>query len=226
MTKTGKRRSLKRWLLGLLIIILLAVSLPNFIVVMIGGARFKKAEELQAEDGYQAIMVLGAGITNSNTPTPILKERLDAGIELYRAGAAPKLLMSGDHQTDFHNEVAVMKNYALAQGVPEDDIFLDHAGISTYDSMYRSKAIFGAKKLIVVTQAYHLYRACMIGQLLGMEVTGVVADRRRLSGWLQRDIREAAARPKDLIKALLAPRATHMGESISLEQSGLITEER
>lgn len=219
--KWGPVRLLKIVLLLLFIVIVL----PNMIVAVIGGSHFRSKSRLTAADGYQVIMVLGAGITHRQTPTPILQERLDTGIDLYRAGVAPKLLMSGDHQDLYYNEVAVMKQYALEQGVPEEDIFLDHAGLSTYDSMYRAKEIFGAEKLVVVTQAYHLYRACMIGRLLGMEATGVVSDRQVIAGWLQRELRELAARPKDLWKALTKPPSQYLGDKISLEQSGTVTDD-
>ncbi|MDO5099988.1 MAG: ElyC/SanA/YdcF family protein [Eubacteriales bacterium] len=209
-----------------LLLLFAVITLPNVIVALIGGSSFRSKSRLTAADGYQVIVVLGAGITQKKTPTPILQERLDTGIELYRAGVAPKLLMSGDHQDLYYNEVAVMKQYALEQGVPEEDIFLDHAGLSTYDSMYRAKEIFGAQKLIVVTQAYHLYRACMIGRLLGIEAVGVTADRQVIAGWLQREVRELAARPKDLWKALTKPPSEHLGETISLEQSGVVTDDR
>ena len=101
-----------------------------------------QAEELEDVD---CILVLGASVQNNETPSLMLQDRLDRGIELYFAGCAPKLLMSGDHGSMYYNEVAVMKNYAIKAGVPSEDIFMDHAGFSTYESMYRAKNIFKAK---------------------------------------------------------------------------------
>ena len=111
----------------------------------------------------------------------MLRDRLDEGIALYKAGCAPKILMSGDHGSEYYNEVSVMKNYAIKQGVPSEDIFLDHAGFSTYESMYRARAIFGAEKVVIVTQKYHLTRAVYNAKNLGMDAYGV-AEYPRVSG--------------------------------------------
>ena len=88
------------------------------------------------------IMILGCGVRNGE-PSPMLKDRLDTGIELYKKGLAPKIIMSGDHGGEFYNEVGVMKLYAIINGVPSTDIFMDHAGFSTYESLYRAKEVFG-----------------------------------------------------------------------------------
>lgn len=123
-------------------------------------SRFK---ELKAD----CILVLGAGLKSDGTPSYMLADRLDAGVALYHAGAAPKLLLSGDHGKKYYDEVNAMKKYVLECGVPEEDIFLDFAGFSTYDSMYRAKAIFQVNTVIVVTQKYHQHRALYLAEKLG-----------------------------------------------------------
>lgn len=117
--------------------------------------RLLKEEDATALSDVDCIIILGASVKNGDTPSPMLRDRLDEGIALYKAGCAPKILMSGDHGSEYYNEVSVMKNYAIKQGVPSEDIFLDHAGFSTYESMYRARAIFGAEKVVIVTQKYH-----------------------------------------------------------------------
>lgn len=109
----------------------------------------------------------------------MLKDRLDQGIALYLNGAAPKLLMSGDHGRVKYDEVNRMKQYAIDQGVPSEDIFMDHAGFSTYESMYRSREVFQVERMIVVTQEYHLYRAVYDGNQLGVETYGIAAKKVR-----------------------------------------------
>ncbi|MBQ3924202.1 MAG: YdcF family protein, partial [Firmicutes bacterium] len=121
-------------------------------------------------------MVLGAEVKPDGTPSKMLKDRLDKAIELYRNGAAPKLLMSGDDGQVEYNEVKVMMQYAVDAGVPEKDIFLDHAGFSTYESMYRARDVFGVSSMVVVTQKYHEYRALYIAESLGIDVRGVPAE--------------------------------------------------
>lgn len=169
------------------------------------------------------IMVLGAGIKDDETPTPMLRDRLDAGIMLYQLGVAPKLLLTGDNGTVGHNEIHVMLRYALDAGVPEEDIFCDHAGFSTYDSLYRAGSIFEAERVLVVTQTYHQYRSLYIGEKLGLEVKGVAADQMRYAGQPVREMREILARVKDYVKLMGKPESLLGGEVIPINGSGRIT---
>ena len=114
-----------------------------------------EASEMDAD----CILVLGAGVYNNGVPSAMLVDRLLLGIELYDSGISDRLLMSGDHGREEYDEVNTMKQYAIARGVPSSNIFMDHAGFSTYESLYRARDIFHAKKIIIITQDYHLYRA-------------------------------------------------------------------
>lgn len=167
------------------------------------------------------IMVLGCGIEDEETPSPMLRDRLDVGIELYKQGAAPKLLLTGDNGTQAHNEIHVMLKYTKEAGVPEKDIFCDHAGFSTYESMYRAGSIFNAEKVIVVTQTYHQYRALYIGNKLGLEVMGVASDQETYFGQGFRESREILARIKDFFKSILRSKPTYGGEVIHISGSGI-----
>lgn len=189
-----------------------------------GEVEFNSISEaaLKEFDG-DCIMVLGAGIKDDETPSDMLRDRLDVGIALYQAGVAPKLLLTGDNGQVTHNEIHVMLNYAKEAGVPEEDIFCDHAGFSTYDSMYRASSIFNAEKVIVVTQEYHQYRALYIGKKLGLKVIGVGADQRGYFGDTYREIREMLARCKDFFKAMLRSDPVLGGEVIPISGSGLIS---
>ena len=171
-----------------------------------------------------AIVVLGASVFADGTPSGILRDRLDDGIALYKEGVAPKLIMSGDNSTVSYNDVQVMKDYAISQGVPSYDIFCDHAGFSTYESMYRAKHVFGAERIVVATQTYHLYRALYAAQGLGLESLGVASDYHDYSKQLQYDLREIPARTKDFFKTLFKVPSTFVGDPISLDQSGDVTE--
>ena len=170
--------------------------------------------EPQAAVGFDAdaIVVLGASVFADGTPSGILRDRLDDGIALYKEGVAPKLIMSGDNSTVSYNEVQVMKDYAISQGVPSYDIFCDHAGFSTYESMYRAKHVFGAERIVVATQTYHLYRALYAAQGLGLESLGVASDYHDYSKQLQYDLREIPARTKDFFKTLFKVPSTFVGD--------------
>ena len=177
------------------------------------------------QDEYDAILILGSGV-RGNYPTPILKERLDTGIYLYENGIAPKIIMSGDHGRQYYDEVNIMKDYAIEKGVPSEDIFMDNAGFSTYESMYRVGYIFEAEKVIVVSQEYHLYRAIYIGRRLDLDVIGANAAKNILGGHSVRLTREIFAQNKDFFKIMFKPKPTFLGEKISLEESGDITNDR
>ncbi len=171
------------------------------------------------------IIVLGSRV-NGDTPSPMLSDRLTVGVNLYKQGAAPKLLMSGDHGQKEYDEVNAMKQFAIDNGVPSEDVFMDHAGFSTYESIYRASEIFRADKVIIVTQEYHLYRAIYIAQQLGMEAYGVSSD---LQNYLKQDyydFRELFARDKDFFKSIFKPEPTYLGEAIPISGSGDVTNDR
>lgn len=183
------------------------------------------SEEIERLQDFDAdcILILGAGIKDNETPTPMLQDRLDAGIMLYQEGAAEKVLLTGDNGSVGHNELHVMLNYLIEAGVPEEDIFCDHAGFSTYDSMYRAKTIFSVEKVLVVTQTYHQYRALYIGEKLGLSVRGVASDQMKYAGQPAREIREVFARVKDVFKTMLKAESELGGEVIPINGSGIRT---
>jgi len=168
------------------------------------------------------ILVLGAGVNNGR-PSLMLADRLDCALALYENGAAGKLLMSGDHGREEYDEVNVMKQEAVAAGVPSEDVFMDHAGFSTYESLYRARDVFLARRVIVVTQPYHLSRALYIAQALGLEAWGVGAEGENYYGQSYRNAREVLARVKDYFQCILQPEPTWLGEEIPVWGDGNAT---
>ena len=169
------------------------------------------------------IIVLGCQVKNDGTPSVMLADRIRRGIELYELGCAPKILMSGDHGRYVYNEVGPMRQFALDKGVPSEDIFMDHAGFSTYESIYRVKEIFGAKKILIVTQQYHLYRALYIAEQFGIDAYGVPSDYHTYGGQASQNVREFLARIKDFFMSIFKPKPTYLGEKISLLGDGNVT---
>ena len=184
------------------------------------------SEQAAALEGVDCILVLGCLVKSDGSPSDMLYDRISVGVTLYQNGASPKLLMSGDHGQKEYDEVNTMKAYAINAGVPSADVFMDHAGFSTYESVFRAKEIFGAKRIVIVTQEYHLYRALYIANALGIEAYGVSADLRGYSGQTKRDLREILARIKDLGYSLFKPAPTYLGDPISLDQSGDVTNDQ
>lgn len=174
--------------------------------------------------GYDCILVLGCKV-NGDSPSLMLRDRLYQGVELYNNGASDRLLMSGDHGRDGYDEVGVMKQYAIEAGVDSENVFEDHAGFSTYESMYRARDIFKAKKILIVTQEYHLYRAVYDARALGLDAYGVVAEPSMdYGGQTYRDIREIFARDKDFFFSLFQPKPTYLGEAIPISGNGEATQ--
>lgn len=171
------------------------------------------------------IIVLGCRV-NGETPSPMLSDRLLRGIELYDMEAAPKLLMSGDHGRTNYDEVNAMKQFAIDRGVPSEDVFMDHAGFSTYETMYRAKEVFAAKRVLIVTQSYHLYRSVYIAEKLGLEAYGVSSDLQTYVRQDYYDFREMLARDKDFVKVIFKPKPTYLGEVIPISGSGDLTNDK
>ena len=211
----------KRVLAAFLILLCLGIA----VVGSVNGYVVSRSDEyvltVEESAGLRAdcVLVLGAGLVDQFTPSDMLADRIDRGVEVYRAGAAAKLLMSGDHGSEAYDEVNVMKARAVKAGVPSADVFMDHAGFSTYESVSRAKEIFGAKKIVIVTQKYHLFRAIFIARQLGLDAWGVDASLRPYRNAVGREVREVAARCKDFLLSITQPAVTG-GEKISLAGSG------
>lgn len=199
-----------------------AVLVPNFIVVNKTKSNIVTLEEAAKLSDVDCAVILGAGVRDGK-PTPMLKDRLLTGIELYKSGAAKKLIMSGDHGSKDYDEVNIMKSFAVENGVPDSDIFMDHAGFSTYETVYRAKEIFEADNIIVVSQEYHLYRALYIAEKLDVKAAGVSADLRAYKGQIKRDLREILARDKDFFNCIIKPEPTYLGDKIPVSGNGNLT---
>ncbi len=198
------------------------IGITNCIVIKTAAPHIlKSASEIRGE--YDCIIVLGAGVFGDNTPSAVLEDRLITGIELYKHGAAGKIIMSGDHGRKEYDEVNTMKNYAIDEGIPSDDVFMDHAGFSTYETMYRARDVFEAKRVLVVTQKFHMARALYIANSLGLEADGVMCDRRRYMYETRNNIREVVARTKDCFYVWFDVLPEFLGETIPVSGNGDLT---
>lgn len=212
-------------------VILLFVSITVIEVIVGIDSQIKRGvadriiteEEAAKLEDVDCIIVLGCLVHDDGSPSDMLEDRLKRGVALYNLGAAPKLLMSGDHGTEQYDEVDSMKHYAVDAGVASEDVFMDHAGFSTYESIYRAKEVFCADKVIIVSQEYHLYRALYIAEQLGVEANAVAADYRTYTGQRARDYREVLARLKDWAMSYFKPEPTYLGETIPISGNGELT---
>ena len=223
------RRKKRVW--ARIIIVILCLAIAGGIAVLGINGHVKKStsgqiispEKASELTDVDCILVLGCYVHDSGRPSDMLADRLRGGIELYQAGASPKLLMSGDHGRKEYNEVKAMKLKAMETGIPSEDIFMDHAGFSTYESIFRARDVFAADKIIIVTQEYHLHRALYIANALGVEAYGVAADYHTYVGQANREIREILARNKDFATSILKPNPTYLGDVIPVSGDGNLT---
>ena len=172
-----------------------------------------------------AVMVLGAYVDSGGRPSLVLRDRLDYGYELYAQGRAGKIIVSGDHGQKEYNEVAAMRDYLLEKGVPREDIFMDHAGFNTYDSMYRAKEIFGVETLLIATQEFHISRSVYIARKLGMEAYGYPSPDRSVLRMGLYNRRESLARVKAFWDVLIKRQPRFLGDAIPIGGDGGLTED-
>ncbi len=206
--------------------ILFAVCIFSLSAAVVSRAdeRIITSDKAALLDDIDCILVLGCGVREDGSPSAMLADRLIVGIDLYQRGVSDRLLMSGDHGRKHYDEVNAMKNVAVEAGIEANAVFCDHAGFSTYDSVYRAKEIFLAERIVIVTHEYHLYRALYIAEKLGLEAWGVSCDRAVYSGQGARELREIAARAKDFFYCLWGVAPTCLGETISLDGDGSQTD--
>lgn len=229
-TKFNSLSKFKKIVAIFLLFIFLLSLVPigiNIYVIAYSSRYILSTEEYKKAD-VDCVMVLGAGV-NGDKPSDMLEERLNVGIKVYNSGCTDRLLMTGDHGRTEYDEVNIMKGYAINTGIPAQNIFMDHAGFSTYESMYRARDVFDVKSLIIVTQKYHLYRAVYNARQLGLEAYGVAADGQYYYGLINNTFnsaRESLARCKDFVYCIIKPPPTYLGEVIPISASGDLTDDK
>ena len=202
---------------------IIASLIINFYMIKTTKNNIISMDDLNKINGIDAILILGCKV-EENTPSMMLANRLEKGIEVYN-NIHSKIILSGDHGKKDYDEVNVMKNYLLNAEIDSKDIVEDHAGFSTYDSIYRAKYIFDVKKIIIVTQEYHLYRALYIAKAFGIEAYGIKAlDIPYKTIMLKNEIREILSRDKNFFKVILKPESKYLGEKISLNNDISVNE--
>jgi vancomycin permeability regulator SanA len=194
-----------------------AIAFPNA-VVLAGG-----------DDGAlvagraDCALVLGAGVRDDGTPSGVLQDRLDEALAVWRSGRVKRILVSGDHASPSYDEPNAMRVYLEAHGVPPAAIFMDHAGLDTYSSVWRARHVFGARTVIIVTQRFHLTRAVWVARSLGMEAEGRAADHHLYRAIVWLEVRELFSRAKAFVDVATRRTPHHAGPRYSLEGDGRVT---
>ncbi len=213
------------------IIVIVIITSVIFAISVIGVNWYvssngeRHIETMESIDRADCIIVLGAAVFGDSVSYTLAK-RLDTAIEVYRAGKAPKIIVSGDHGRPEYNEVSVMREYLIQNGISKENIFMDHAGFNTYDTMYRAKDIFLAESAIIVTQREHLVRFLYIANKLGISSVGVESENYDEYEMKVQKTREFLARVKAFLQCeILHSKPKYLGETIPVWGSGLITED-
>jgi len=204
-------------------VVILFLGINSYVDKYAADFCFDNLDEVPQAD---AIIVLGASVYNER-PSPTLTERLDTALELYDSGKAQKIILSGDHGTKEYDEVSVMKDYMLDKGVMREDLFLDHAGFNTYDSMYRAKEIFCVNSLLISTQQFHINRSVYIARKLNIEAYGYPS--KKWSNYYSQvyGFRESLAKIKAFIDVeILRRKPKFLGDTVISDQWSVVSKNK
>jgi vancomycin permeability regulator SanA len=203
----------KRTVIILLVVFLVLLMSPTIYTnLSTRNLRYNIAKtSVQTVPKKQVAIVLGAGVDSSGEPTPYLQWRVDTALKLYKAGRVQKILMSGDNSNSHYNEPVAMKKLAIKLGAKDSDVILDYAGYSTYDTCYRARYIFGVDNAVIVTQGYHLPRAVMTCNDLGIKAVGVAALRHGRDLTVTYILREWLSTNKAVLQLIAKPQPTVLG---------------
>jgi SanA protein len=197
---------------------LMLLVIPGTNIVMYVGTRLYVYDDALKAPQAQVVLIPGAAILSDGSLSPVFRDRADTAIKLYEAKKVSKILVSGDNSTVSHNEVNPVRLYLLSKNIPDQDIFLDHAGFDTYSTMYRARHVFGVNSVLVASQSFHLPRAVFIARRLGMEAYGVNADQGHIL--FQNYVREVFADEKAAYDLLAKRKPEYEGPAISISGDG------
>jgi vancomycin permeability regulator SanA len=177
--------------------IYLAISILFLPVVLLNGLLLQKTQN----QSTRVAMVLGAGLNDPETPSAILKNRLNESIDLYNSDKIDYIIVSGDNREAAHNEPKAMKIYLQTQGIPDSSIVSDFAGYRTIESCWRAKNVFKTDSIYLITQNFHLPRATYLCRKMGLKVKPVIAKNASYRGGLNGYAREVFASWSAIIEA-------------------------
>ncbi|OJV54816.1 MAG: hypothetical protein BGO31_15835 [Bacteroidetes bacterium 43-16] len=173
-------------------------------------------KDLESVPAKYVGIVFGAGIRRDGKPSKYLKDRLDAGVLLYKNGKVKRILLSGDNGSNRYDELKVMKEYCVDAGIPPEDIFVDYAGFDTYSTVYRAKDLFKVDDAIMVTQAYHLERSVFLGEKMGISCVGFAADKGDYQLATKNEVREQLALVKSFVDVSRNRKPKYTGGNIDI----------
>ena len=210
-----------------LVIAAIALLILSSVLLIRNASEGRIFENAASVPPRYTALVLGAKVYRDGTPSMILRDRLQAALDLYRQHKVRKILVSGSHPSQSEDEVGAMAKWLCNRGVPEVDIFLDHAGFRTLDSMVRASEVFGVREAVICTQAFHLPRSIFLARRSGIDAVGLVSDRRKYRHHAYNHIRELAAKTVAVLDSCVFHRGPRfLGAPISIHGDGRETQDR
>jgi SanA protein len=211
-----RHRKLARVALALLVLASVSIAAANAFVTSRTAPRI--VDTVSAAPSRTVAIVPGARVDRDGTPSPILRDRLETARALFAAGRVGRILVSGDHSRADYDEVNAMHRWLVANGVPSDAIYLDHAGLRTLDTMERARRVFGVRDAIVCTQRFHLARSLFLAEAAGIDAVGVVSDRSVYPGRRVDAVRETFARSRAVLDRYVLHTQPHwLGDAIPID---------
>jgi len=222
-----KKRTRKQMIVGFLLAVPIAALGLFGVNAAVKSEASKYITSVEDAPRADAILVLGARVYPNGSVSSILNDRLETALELERAGKSDRFIVSGDHGQVEYDEVNTMRSFLEERHIPRQHIFMDHAGFSTYESMYRARDIFQVRKVLIVTQQYHLMRAVYAARRMGLDAYGIASDKQSYRGMARFEAREVLARAKDFaLVNVFKPKPTYLGDTIPISGDGRLTADR
>jgi len=212
---------------AIIITVLFVLGIASYFLIqshIINSTKSYISKDITALPECDAVMILGALVYSDTSVSPIVADRLEYGYELYTNGKAKKILISGDHGQENYDEVNAMMNYLLEKGVPREDIFMDHAGFNTYDSMYRARDIFQIETMLISTQDFHINRAVYIARSMGIDAYGYPCEDKSIYKMNYLNRRERLARVKAFVETITKRKPKYLGPVIPIQGNGIVTD--
>lgn len=222
-----KMKVIKKLILAVCALLLFSQAL--FLLINVRVRRYAEPfilDDAGAVPRSYACIVLGAAVYGKKRMSRVLLDRMNTALSLYRSGKVRKFIVTGDHGKVYYDEVNLMKDFLLKNGISKENIFLDHAGFNTYNSMVRAKKIFRVSDCVVVTQRFHLPRAIYIARKNGLTAVGLAADRRQYRYRRRYAVREYFAVVKAFFDVLTGQEPRFLGEAYPVTGSGIKTWDR
>lgn len=211
-------KKILKWAAISVLVVVFIVILINLSIVF--KTKSKIHISIETLPKAEVVLILGARVHPDKRMSDIYLDRVQTALAVYWSGKAKKILVSGDHGGEYYDEVNTVRKFLLKEGVPAEDIFLNHAGFDTYDSMYRAKNIFGVSSVIISTQIFHLSRAIYISENLNIETSGISADRRKYLHSKDYRNRESFARIKAFLNVTFRSKSKFLGKKIPISGDG------